>query len=209
MTPGELARLFVGEFGIDVALHVVPAEGWNRGMRFEDTGLPWIAPSPNMPNLVSALHYPGTCLFEGTNLSVGRGTDQPFQQIGAPWLDGATLAERLNTQGIPGVRFDPVTFTPTAPGDGKFGGAEVKGIRFVAVDDRYDPALAAVAALVEARRLAGGRWEWRPGHFDRLAGTGSLRSAVDGGEPWARIVEGWSSELRAFGGMRDAYLIYP
>ena len=104
MTPGELARLYVGEFGVDVDLSVVPLEGWQRGQTFDDTGLPWVRPSPNMPSVESALAYPGTCLFEGTPLSVGRGTDRAFQWVGAPWLDGPSLAnhtERLRARRCP------------------------------------------------------------------------------------------------------------
>ena len=96
MTPGELARMYVGDFGISVDLTVVPTEGWTRDMTFDNTNLPWVAPSPNMPDVASALAYPGTCLFEGTPISVGRGTEKAFQWIGAPWLDGRELAEALN-----------------------------------------------------------------------------------------------------------------
>ena len=209
MTPGELARLFVGEFGIDVDLHVVPAQGWRRDMPFEETGLPWVAPSPNMPDVVSALHYPGTCLFEGTSLSVGRGTDRPFQQVGAPWLDGAALAERLNARAVPGVRFEAVVFTPESPGDGKFGGTSVEGVRFVALDAAYDPTRAAVTALEEARRMSGDDWAWREAHFDRLAGTDHTRLALSAGRTAAEVVDGWAEQLEAFRRLRAPYLIYP
>ena len=108
-----------------------PVEGWRRDMPFAETGLPWVRPSPNMPDVESATHYPGTCLFEGTVLSVARGTEAPFQQIGAPWLDGDALAQAMNGYGLPGVRFEPVRFTPNAPSDGKFDGVEVEGVRLV------------------------------------------------------------------------------
>jgi uncharacterized protein YbbC (DUF1343 family) len=210
LTPGELARMLVGEFGIEVELHVMPASGWRRDMSFDATGLPWVAPSPNMPSVESALHYPGTCLFEGTGLSVGRGTDRAFQQIGAPWLDGEALAAALNARALPGVRFEPVRFTPVDPSDGKFGGQEVAGVRFVATDPTtYDPTVAAVATLVEARRLAGDRWEWREEHFDRLAGTDALRLGIDAGDDVAVLTAGWASQLAAFRELRRAYLLYP
>lgn len=209
MTPGELARMFVGEFGLDVELHVVPADGWERRMAFDDTGLPWIGPSPNMPSITSATHYVGTCLFEGTNLSVARGTDRPFQQIGAPWLDGAAMAARLGEYGIEGVRFEAVTFTPESPGDGKFDGEAVHGVRLVELTDGYDPTLAAVAMLVEARRMSGERWRWRESHFDRLAGTDLLRLAVEDGRTVQEIREGWDIALAAFSLMRERYLVYP
>lgn len=209
MTPGELARMFVGEFGLKVELHVVPVEGWERGMAFDDIGLPWIGPSPNIPSIASATHYVGTCLFEGTNLSVARGTDRPFQQIGAPWLDGALMADRLGEYGIEGVRFEAVTFTPESPGDGKFDGEAVHGVRLVALDEGYDPTLAAVAMLVEARRMSGERWRWRERHFDRLAGTDRLRLGVEEGRTVQEIREGWDTALAAFLRMRERYLIYP
>ena len=209
MTPGELARMFVGEFGLDVELHVVPVDGWERELSFEESGLPWIGPSPNMPTIESATHYAGTCLFEGTNLSVARGTDRPFQQVGAPWLDGELLAERLSARGVPGVRFEAVTFTPESPDDGKFDGEAVHGVRLVALDEDYDPTLAAVAMLVEARRMSGERWAWRESHFDRLAGTDRLRLAVEAGRSVAEIREGWDTALATFMRMRERYLLYP
>ena len=209
MTPAELARYYRGEFGIDVELHTMPADGWRRDMPFAETGLPWIPPSPNMPNVVSATHYPGTCLFEGTVLSVARGTEAPFQQIGAPWLDGEALAEAMNGYGLPGVRFEPVRFTPNAPADGKFDGVEVRGVRLVATSTEYDPTHAAVALLVETHRMSGTRWGWLQAHFDRLAGTDILRLAIDAGAGVDEIVAGWEKDLEAFKRVRERYLIYP
>ncbi len=208
MTAGELARMFEGEFGVDADLTVVPMDGWTRDMAFPETGIPWVAPSPNMPTVTSALHYPGTCLFEGTSLSVGRGTDAPFQQIGAPWLDGAELAAALNEEGLPGVRFEAVRFTPDGPGDGKFGGESVEGVRFVATGEDYDPTLAAVAATQAARRLSGDSWAWLTSHFDRLAGTDGLRLAIEAEAPFADLVASWPSEVEAFEARRTPYLLY-
>lgn len=210
LTAGELARFLNGEYRIGADLVVVPMEGWRRAMWYDETGLEWIAPSPNMPSLESAIHYPGTCLFEGTNLSVGRGTEIAFQQIGAPWLDNETLARRLNEYGLPGVRFEPVRFTPESPGDGKFGGQTVRGIRFVATDrDRYDPTRAAIAALVEIRRLHPDRLEWRAAHFDRLVGNGRVRTAIAAGTPFSEIVASWDDELAAFHARSSRYWLYP
>ncbi len=210
MTPGELARMYVGEFGVEVELHVVPAEGWTRSTWFDETGLPWVRPSPNLPDLTSVALYPGTCLFEGTNLSVGRGTGAPFRQVGAPWLDGEALARALNVRRIPGVRFEPVAFVPREPDDGKYPERRVHGVRFVVVDrDVLDPTRAAVAALVEARRLAGDRWEWREAHFDRLAGTDELRRLVEEGTSPAQISARWEEELAVFRELRRPYLLYP
>ena len=209
MTPAELASYYRGEFGIDVELHTVPAEGWLRDMPLAETGLPWIPPSPNMPNVESATHYPGTCLFEGTALSVARGTEAPFQQIGAPWLDGESLAEAMNGYGLTGVRFEPVRFVPSAPSDGKFDGVEVEGVRLVATSPEYDPTHAAVALLVETHRMSGSRWGWLQAHFDRLAGTDRLRQAIDAGAGVEEIVSGWEEDLENFKRVRERYLIYP
>jgi uncharacterized protein YbbC (DUF1343 family) len=209
MTPGELARLYRGAFGVEVDLHVVPVAGWRRALWYDQTGLAWTAPSPNMPSLESATHYPGTCLFEGTNLSVGRGSERPFQWIGAPWLDGPALAERLNAYGLPGVRFDAATFTPQNPGDAKWPGTAVHGVRFVATDRSvYDPTRAAVAALVEARRMSGDRWQWNVQHFDRLAGTDQLRRMIEEGLSAQEITDSWEAPHDEFLRVRERYLIY-
>lgn len=209
MTPGELARLYVGEFGIDVELHVVPTDGWRRSMAFDETGLPWIAPSPNIPSLESALAYPGTCLFEGTPLSVGRGTDRAFQWVGAPWLDGAALAEALNGYEIDGVSFEAVTFTPTNAGDGKFEGETIPGVRLVPSGTTYDASRAAIAMLLETHRMSGDNWEWRTAHFDRLAGTDAIRLAITEGLSYSEITSGWDAGIAAFETLRAPYLIYP
>lgn len=213
MTPGELARLFRAEFGVEVELHVVPAGGWRREAWFDRTGLPWIPPSPNMPSLESATHYPGTCLFEGTNFSVGRGTDRAFQVVGAPWLDAEALTTRLRARlsatGIGGVRVEATRFTPHRPGDGKYDGEEVRGIQLTVTDRQtYDPTATAVAALLEARRLAGERWEWRAEHFDRLAGTDRLRRAIEAGAPLDSILGAWRVQRERFETLRRPHLIY-
>ncbi len=208
MTVGELARMIRAVWGVDVELHVIPMEGWHRDMLFDRTGLPWIAPSPNMPSPASALDYPGTCLFEGTPLSVGRGTARAFQWVGAPWLDGDELARRLEALHLEGVRFEPATFTPRRPGDGKFDGIEVHGVRFVPTAPSFDPTRAAVAALVEARRMSGEHWSWNVAHFDELAGTDALRLGIDRGEGVGRLTAGWSREIKRFRALRQPYLLY-
>ncbi len=208
MTVGELARMIRRRWGVAVDLHVVPMRGWRRDMLFDATGLPWVAPSPNMPSLESALDYPGTCLFEGTPLSVGRGTDRAFQWIGAPWLDGEELARRLEAYHLDGVRFEPVTFTPRRPGDGKFDGIEVHGVRLVPTSASFDPTRAAVAALVEARRMSGAHWTWNASHFDELAGGDALREGIERGEDLDRLTAGWDAELARFRKLRQPYLLY-
>jgi uncharacterized protein YbbC (DUF1343 family) len=162
-----------------------------------------------MPTLESATHYPGTCLFEGTNLSVGRGTDAPFSQVGAPFLDADAWAHALARHDLPGVRIDTVTFTPVAPSDGKWADTPVRGLRFTVTDRAsYEPVRVAVAALLAARELAGDGWEWNVAHFDRLAGSDRLRSAIDAGEPLEAIVARWGPELERFERLRAPYLLY-
>lgn len=208
MTPGELARLYAAEFGIDVDLRVAPVAGLTRAMTFGETGLPWVPPSPNIPSVESALAYPGTCLFEGTPLSVGRGTDQAFQWVGAPWLDGEALSAALTAYGFEGVRFEPVTFTPSSAGDGKFDGVEVSGVRVIPLDAGFDAPRVGVAMVIEAYRISGDRWSWNVAHFDRLAGTDALRLGIEAGAELDDLTAGWEEQLRAFESLRDPYLIY-
>jgi uncharacterized protein YbbC (DUF1343 family) len=208
LTAGELARLLNDAYGIGARLEVVPMKGWTRSEWYDETGLPWIVPSPNMPDLESATDYPGTCLFEGTNLSVGRGTDRAFQQIGAPWLDNQVIAGAMNARDLPGVRFEAVEFTPTHPGDGKYDGQPVRGIRFLVTDRTvYDPTRAAVALLVEIHRRQPDRLEWRR-TFDRLAGNERMRTMVENGATVAEITAPWAGQLAAFDTLRQKYLLY-
>ena len=208
MTPGELARMYVGAFGISVDLTVVPVEGWKRDMTFDDTNLPWVPPSPNMPNIASALAYPGTCLFEGTPISVGRGTDKAFQWIGAPWLDGPALAEALNEYEIDGVSFEPVKFTPRNAGDRKFEGVNVEGVRLIAQSTDYDASRAGVAMLMETYRVSRENWEWYEAHFDRLAGTDALRLGLVSNASFEELVSGWDAGVSEFESDRAPYLLY-
>ena len=208
MTPGELARMYVGAFGISVDLTVVPVEGWKRDMTFDDTNLPWVPPSPNMPNLASALAYPGTCLFEGTPISVGRGTDKAFQWIGAPWLDGPALAEALNKYEIDGVSFEPVTFTPRNAGDRKFEGVNVEGVQLIAQSTDYDASRAGVAMLTETYRVSRENWEWYEAHFDRLAGTDALRLGLVSNASFEELVSSWDAGVSEFESDRAPYLLY-
>lgn len=212
MTTGEMARYINEEHGVGADLVVVPMRGWRRSFWYEDTGLPWVRPSPNMPSVESAAHYPGACLFEGTNLSVGRGTEQAFQQIGAPWLDHEELARRLNGYALPGVRFEPVTFPAVSPERQTHAGEKVpgerRGVRFIATDRQvYDPTLAAVAALVEIRRLHPREFEWAAS-FDRLAGGTRLREQISAGASLQEIVGAWRQQLEEFSRIRERYLIY-
>jgi len=209
MTVGELANMLNTEQRWGARLTVIPVEHWERGQWYDQTDLPWVAPSPNMPSLESATHYPGTCLFEGTNLSVGRGTELAFQQIGAPWLDNDALVRRLADHDIPGVRLEAVRFTPHQPGDGKYAETEVRGIRFHTTDRVvYDPTRAAIAALVEIRALHGDSLRFNAAHFDRLAGTDLVRRELLAGRSAAEITAPWDDQLRRFDETRQKYLLY-
>src|SRR2546425_6503678 len=188
MTLGELERLANDLLGLHADLVVVPAAGWRRGVYYDSTGMPWIKPSPNMPSLESAIHYPGTCLFEGTNLSVGRGTPMAFQMIGAPWLDPAALLRRLwewgmgNGEWLAGVEIADTTFTPRGPTDGKYDGVALRGVRLrVTNRDRYDPTWTAVAPPAAVRATHADSFRFRPQSFDRLAAGPELREAVAAG----------------------------
>jgi len=210
MTPGELAHYLNREEGIGVDLTVVPLAGWTRTRYYDETGLPWTPPSPNMPDLESALHYPGACLFEGTNLSVGRGTPRAFQQLGAPWVDNAELVRRLAAYSLAGVRFEAVTFTPAQPGDGKFADQLVRGVRFITTDrTTYDPTHAALAALREIQGLHADRLMWDLANFDRRAGSARVREQILAGAPLAEITRGWEAQLAAFKRQCAHYLLYP
>ena len=209
LTAGELARWVNGEFRIGADLRVVAMEGWRRSAWWEDTGIPWIPTSPNMPSVESATHYPGTCLFEGTNLSVGRGTPNAFQQLGAPWLNADELARRLNALQLPGVRVEAVTFTPAAPGDNKFADQPVRGLRFHTTDrNRYDPTTTAVHTLVEIRRLHGDSLRFSVAHFDRLAGSPRVREQIVAGASAGEITRDWSEQVDTFKRSRAQYLLY-
>jgi uncharacterized protein YbbC (DUF1343 family) len=210
MTLGELARLARADLGLTAELHVVPAAGWRRDQPLDSTGLPYIQPSPNLRRLEALYHYPGTCLFEGTNLSVGRGSDAPFEQVGAPWLDTAAVLGRVRVANLAGVRFASVRFTPRAPGDGKYADTLLAGIRLELTDPgRYDPTEAAVTLLAAIRTTHPDTFRWVPAHFDRLAGGPRLREQIDGGVAPAAIVAGWAAGQRRFLERRRPFLLYP
>lgn len=205
MTVGELARLFGGEFlGREVTVERVT--GWRRDHLFADTGLTWVPPSPNMPTPQTALAYPGTCLFEGTALSEGRGTTRPFEIIGAPGLDWR-WTEELNALDLPGVRFREQYFVPTF---GKFTGAACGGVQVHLTDERrFEAIQTAVAMLVTVKRLFPAVFGWRPDLFiDKLTGSDRLRRMVDAGAGAAEIVGAWQSELADFRRLREPYLLY-
>lgn len=215
MTLAELARLANDDLGLKAPLSVVPAAGWRRTMYFEETGLPFVPPSPNLRSIEALIHYPGVCLFEGTTLSVGRGTDHPFEQIGAPWLDTTRVLALLQGAGLAGVAFHGVSFTPRRPGDGKYADTLVTGIRLRVTDrGRYDPTITAMALLeaVATSARASGRPIFPPSrvHFERLLASARLDSAdpYTSGN-WLGLTRSWASEDSAFRIRRRPYLLYP
>jgi uncharacterized protein YbbC (DUF1343 family) len=221
MTVGELAGLFNERFGIGCPLRVVPLEGWTRELWFDETGLPWVAPSPNMPSLETATVYPGGCLVEGTNLSEGRGTTRPFEWIGAPFLDPHAWSETLEALGLPGVRFRPMRFIPSFH---KWGGTSCGGVQVHVVDrEVFRPFLTGICAVATARALAPAEFDWRrePYEFvgDRLAidlllGGDSIRESIEraGASAFAAdpraIEDSWRGELESFLPLRKASLLY-
>lgn len=210
LTLGELARLARLELGLRVTLSVIPVEGWRRSMPFGITGLPFIAPSPNLKDLEALFHYPGTCLFEGTALSVGRGTDHPFHQIGAPWLEPERVIAALDPSDHLGVLLKPVTFIPRSPGDAKHPDATLPGIRLHVIDtEAYNPLRTAVALLAAIQRIYPEQIGWIPRHFDRLAGGPELREAIQAGRSAQEILASWREPLRTFRARVDSLLLYP
>jgi uncharacterized protein YbbC (DUF1343 family) len=203
LTMGELARHFNATYGFDAELTVVPCEGWRRDMLLWDTGLPYVPGSPNTPTLESLLLYPGTCLFEGTTLSEGRGTTKPFEVIGAPWVNPFALASTLNALGLTGVRFRPTHFVPTFS---KHQGELCRGVQ-VHVTDSYavDAVGIGVHVITALRRLFPRDLVWRPplgvgGRYfiDLLSGCDSFRQAVDDGAEAAEILASWGPARQAF-----------
>ena len=209
MTLGELARMTNDVLGIGADLVVVPVAGWSRSMFYDQTNIPWVKPSPNMPDLESAFHYPGICLFEGTNVSVGRGTSVAFQVVGAPWLNPESVLARLDQAAIASVEVQVTVFTPVAPTDGKYGGVPLRGLRLRVTDRaRYDATKLAVALIAAIRAAHPNQFQFRNDSFDRLAAGHELRTALEAGRPMGEIWEGWERDLVRFREARTKYLIY-
>jgi uncharacterized protein YbbC (DUF1343 family) len=215
MTIAELARLFNEHEHIGAELRVVPMEGWTRDMYFDDTSLPWVMPSPNMPTLDTAVVYPGTVLFEGTNASEGRGTTRPFEIIGAPWVDPDAFTDRVNAYGLPGVHFRPVMFEPTFQKHARdtCGGCQIHLL------DRttFRPVETGVALLAECRDADPSRFAWRQPPYeyeqdrvpiDILAGSQRLRQQIDRGTPATEIAQSWAPDVAEFDKIRKGFLLY-
>lgn len=217
MTMGELALLYNGEGmlrgGAAPDLHVVEMRGWERAMWYDETGLEWHKPSPNLPTLRSVLAYAGTCLFEGLNLSEGRGTEKPFEYIGATWLDNERAAELLNELGLEGVSFEPITFTPERQpfhgSDPYLTGETVGGI-YVNITDRdiFLPYRAGVAMVWAVHSLHADTLEWNASVLERLTATPRLVNMIRGGSHPEEIYEAWEDEVAAFRDVSREYWLY-
>lgn len=204
MTAGELMRMLVGEKGIKVDARLVPCRGWTRSMTFDRTGLPWVNPSPNMRNLTQALLYPGIGVIEGTNVSVGRGTDTPFEVVGAPWIDGIALAAQLRAAELPGVTFVPVRFTPSSSKHEK---KECGGVQIAVTDwQAFEPVLTGIALACALRDLFGS--DWKHDKLDWLLRDQAALDAFRAGKDARTIERGWKQELDVFRMRRKPFLVY-
>jgi uncharacterized protein YbbC (DUF1343 family) len=204
LTIGELARLFNGENKIGANLTVIAAKNWQRASWFDETSLPWINPSPNMRNLIQATLYPGIGAIETTNISVGRGTDTPFEQFGAPWIDGTVLAEALNARHIPGVAFYPVRFTPASS---KYAGQACQGV-FLIVTDRaaLRPVRLGVEIAAMLHKLYASSFELDAA--ERLFGSREGISRIRAGDDPASIAASWNVSEARWRLLRAQYLLY-
>ena len=206
LTVGELAQLYNTAWSVGSSLTVVPCANWQRTMWFDETGLPWVSPSPGMPTLATATVYPGTCLIEGTNLSEGRGTTLPFEVVGAPWLDGWALADVLNELRLPGVKFRPVQFEPT---DSKWVGQTCGGVQLHVLDRTvFRPLTAGLWLISTVKSLNADDFAWQLPHFDRLMGTDLVRKQLDAGLPVSEIEAGWAPNRANFEAQRHQVLLY-
>ena len=215
MTMGELARLFNEHFGIDANLQVVSMAGWKRSMYWDDTRLPWVMPSPNIPTLDSALAFPGTVHIEGTNASEGRGTTRPFELNGAPWIRAEAFAAALNRRDLPGVYFRPVVFEPTFQ---KHARTACGGCQIHVLDRHaFKPVLTGFAIIDEMRAADPSAFAWkRPPYeyehdkepIDVIAGSSSFRHAIDAGERAEHIAAQWAASVQEFRKLQQPYLLY-
>jgi uncharacterized protein YbbC (DUF1343 family) len=207
MTLGELAQLFNAKFLTNkVSLTVVSMENWSRDEWFDETSLPWILPSPNLPTLDSATVYPGQVMIEGTNLSEGRGTTKPFEFFGAPWIDGFVLAKKLNELDLPGVKFREVYFTPTFS---KFSGTNCGGCEIHVTNRNKFQSIATTLTILETiKKLYGDKLEFHASYFDKVLGNSRVREELESGEPVEKIVAEFQPGLAEFSKLREPFLLY-
>ncbi len=206
LTIGELALLARDWLGLDADVRVTRMEGWSRDMDHADTGLPWVPPSPAMLTPTTATVYGGTCLLEGTNLSEGRGTPDPFEVVGAPFISGLAAAAALEAAALPGVAWEAAEFRPQRS---KWAGRQCQGVRLIVKDSQaFRPVTAGVHLLSVMRSLAPGEFAWDAGHFDNLIGNAWVRDRVEHGIPPDEIVAAWQPDLRKFAELRRRYFLY-
>ena len=206
MTAGELALMFNEALSKKADLTVIAMDGWPRSTYFDDTSLPWVIPSPNMPTLDTATVYPGQVMLEGTNVSEGRGTTRPFELFGAPWIDGAALSRALNSLGLPGVVFREASFTPMFS---KFKGERCGGCQLHVLDrNAFHPVETSLHIVKAVRDLYPDGFQFHSDYFDKVMGTSKVRRALESGRPVQDIVTGWQGELRRFAEARRPYLLY-
>ena len=206
MTVGELAMLFNQQHGIGADLMVVRAANWRRDQWQDQSGLPWMNPSPNLRSLAALSSYPGSVYFEGTNIAEGRGTDRPFEQIGAPWLNASEVAKTMNARQRPGIRFEAITMAVEKTA-GKFPGQTIPAIRFAITDRQaYRPVRTALLLIDEIRRQHPKDFAWRS-TIDRLTGSDQVRLAIDGGTLPA-LLDAWDRDAAAFAESRKGFLLY-
>ena len=205
MTVGELARMFERELQLDMDLQIVEIEGWDRSRMFDSTGRLWINPSPNMRSLTQAVLYPGVGLLETTNLSVGRGTDTPFEVVGAPWIDALELADELNQRKMPGVRCIPIRFRPASS---KYAKTDCGGVNFVITDrNAFDPLLLGLSLAATLRALYPDDWDTRS--LNRLLCNEETYRGIVEGRSVNQLRSQYTRQLEAFKQRRSSYLIYP
>jgi uncharacterized protein YbbC (DUF1343 family) len=204
MTIGELARMFVAERNLKVELQVVAMRGWQRDQSFDATGQLWVDPSPNLRSLTEAFLYPGVGLLETTNLSVGRGTGTPFEVFGAPWLDARRVAAELNAAGLPGVRFVPCRFTPSAS---KHQGVECGGVNLIVTDRAaFQPVRTGIEIACALKALHGN--DWQIDGYRRLLQHEATHALLREGRPAAEISKAWEKDVMAFAQRRRPFLLY-
>ncbi len=204
MTVGEIALWFANEYKLNLDLTVVPCENWRRAQYFDETGLTWVNPSPNMRSLTEALLYPGFGIPEFTNISVGRGTETPFEVIGAPWIDAEELAKKMNDKNLPGIKFEPIKFKPTAS---KYADEEIAGLRFTITDrEKLEAVKTGVALMTQLAKDYSEKWERK--NANTLLLNGETLDAIFAGKDVDEIAKLWQDDLARFKEKRETYLIY-
>ncbi len=217
MTLGEMAKMIVGEKWLDnisdLNLQIIPIEGWKREMYFDETNLSWIPPSPNMKSVSTAIVYPGTCLIEGTNISEGRGTDKPFEFIGAPWIEAKRLSKKLNSSKLPGVDFQPITFIPksdtTLKSNPKHEGLSCGGV-FLKIHDRkkYQPVITGMEIIQAIFEMYPDSIKINASFFDKLVGSSKFRKALQVGKTHKYFHQSYKEGLKDYIQKRQKYIIY-